>query len=85
VSSAHQPVPGPDEPTTFSHRSRAHTEALGVYPCLISRDVRQAITWLQTAFGIQGQALAPPGTADDEPLAATDLEQNLWTCGTAAP
>jgi len=45
---------------TFSHRSPARAEALGIYPCLTYRDVRRAINWLQTAFGIQGQALAPP-------------------------
>lgn len=150
MNPADRPVPGASEPAAFSHR--AHAEALGVYPCLTYRDVRRAITWLQTAFGIQGQALAPPGAAADEPLdhallhtssgtilveserpdelhgphaghgwiyvtvtdadahyqrvkaagarvlgephdfgegfrgyTATDLEQNLWTFGTAAP
>lgn len=53
---------------TSSHRDRGHAEALGVYPCLTYRDVRRAITWLRTAFGVQGQALAPAGTRDDEPL-----------------
>jgi len=53
---------------TSSHPSRAPAEALGICPCLTYRDVRRAITWLQTAFGIQGQPLAPPGIADDEPL-----------------
>ena len=40
----------------------------GVYPCLAYRDLRGAITWLEAAFGIQGQALVPAGTGDDQPL-----------------
>jgi hypothetical protein len=50
---------------TSSYRGRVHTEALGICQCLTYRDVRQAITWLHTAFGLQGQALAPPGTAGE--------------------
>jgi uncharacterized glyoxalase superfamily protein PhnB len=64
---------------TFSHRSPARAEALGIYPCLTYRDVRRAINWLQTAFGIQGQALAPPGTPDDEPLDHALLHTNGGT------
>ena len=41
---------------TSSYRRRAHAEALGVYPCLIYRDVRRAITWLQKASDPHGQA-----------------------------
>ena len=68
MNPAHRPVPGAGEPATVSHRGRGRAEALGVCPCLTYRDVRRAITWLQTAFGIQGQPLAAPGTSDDEPL-----------------
>ena len=68
MNPAHRPVPGAGEPATVSHRGRGRAEALGVCPCLTYCDVRRAITWLQTAFGIQGQPLAPPGTSDEEPL-----------------
>jgi uncharacterized glyoxalase superfamily protein PhnB len=151
--------PGPQsardstELTSSSDGDPNYPETAGVYPCLTYRDVRGAITWLQTAFGLHGEGLAPPGTADDTPLdhallrtpgggtilveserpdelhgahaghgwiyvtvsdadahyqraqaagvrdlgephdfgdgfrgyTATDLEQNLWTFGTAAP
>ena len=68
MNPAHRPVPGAGEPATVSHRGRGRAEALGVCPCLTYCDVRRAITWLQTAFGIHGQALAPPGTAEDQSL-----------------
>jgi len=79
VNPAHRPVPGAGEPATVSHRGRGRAEALGVCPCLTYRDVRRAINWLQTAFGIQGQALAPPGTPDDEPLDHALLHTNGGT------
>jgi uncharacterized glyoxalase superfamily protein PhnB len=153
MNPAHQPAQDPLEPTTSSCGDPGYPKPLGVYPCLTYRDVRRAITWLQTAFGIRGEGLAPPGTVDDKPLdhallrtpgggtilveserphelhgphaghgwvyvtvtdadahhqrakaagvpdlsephdfgdgfrgyTATDLEQNLWTFGTAAP
>ena len=76
MNPAHRPVPGAGEPTTVSYRGRGHAEALGVCPCLTYRDVRRAITWLQTAFGIHGQALAPPGTAEDQSLEHAMLHTN---------
>jgi uncharacterized glyoxalase superfamily protein PhnB len=45
-----------------------NASALGVYPCLTYRDVRKAIAWLQTAFGVDGRPLASPGSGDEEPL-----------------
>lgn len=44
----------------------AGTGGQGVYPCLAYRDIRQAITWLEAAFGIEGQALVPPDASADE-------------------
>ena len=76
MNPAHRPVPGAGEPATVSHRGRGRAEALGVCPCLTYCDVRRAITWLQTAFGIHGQALAPPGTAEDQSLEHAMLHTN---------
>ena len=76
MNQAHRPAPGADEPETSGHHERDHAGTLGVYPCLTYRDVRRAITWLQTAFGIHGQALAPPGTAEDQSLEHAMLHTN---------
>jgi uncharacterized glyoxalase superfamily protein PhnB len=67
VTSAHDRAPGADGPET-SDLHRDHARTLGVYPCLSYRDVPAAITWLQMAFGIQGQALRAAGASDDEPV-----------------
>jgi hypothetical protein len=40
--------------------------ALSVYPCLTYRDVPRAIDWLEAAFGIQGEALAPADSRDGQ-------------------
>lgn len=34
--------------------------ALAVYPCLAYRDVRRALGWLETTFGIEGRVLGNP-------------------------
>ena len=53
---------------TAHNPDRPNATAPGVYPCLTYRDVRRAIAWLHTAFGIQGHALAPAGAPADAPL-----------------
>lgn len=47
---------------------------LGAYPCLTYRDVRSALAWLETAFGLRGQPLTSPGTPDDAPLNSALLQ-----------
>ena len=48
-----------------NHPHRFDVCTLGVCPCLTYRDVRRALAWLETAFGIHGQPLAPPDTSDN--------------------
>lgn len=49
---------------------------LSVYPCLTYRDVTRAIAWLETAFGIQGEALVPADSGD-----AGSIEHALLRAG----
>jgi uncharacterized glyoxalase superfamily protein PhnB len=50
-------------------RAAAHDPtARAVYPCLTYHDVRGAISWLENAFRIEGQPLAPAGAGAQEPL-----------------
>lgn len=48
--------------------ARADATTQGVYPCLTYRDVRHAIGWLRTAFGIEGEALLAAGARPDAPV-----------------
>jgi uncharacterized glyoxalase superfamily protein PhnB len=68
VNQAHRSVPGAGEPEPPGRRDHDHAGTSSVYPCLTYHDVRRAITWLQAAFGLQGEPLAPAGASDEEPL-----------------
>lgn len=64
---------------TTRHPDGRETELLGVYPCLTYRDVRSALAWLLTAFGIRGQALIRPDTPDSAPLESALLHAGEGT------
>jgi uncharacterized glyoxalase superfamily protein PhnB len=41
---------------------------MNIYPCLTYRDVRSAMSWLRTAFAIDGRPLTQEGASHDDPL-----------------